>query len=337
MRASFFLPGEPALAELARLDPDRASAEFRRGERAWVLQSFLRLRAAGFACDLVGSLPREGLVVFHGKHERWVRADWPRSGPRPVLVGVRADNREPLAAEFEVVQNGRFAAAGRRFWLPHWPQPGLVPRDPARGERIGRAVYKGFLANLHPELRGGRWAEALERRGIEWVVDARAFEAGAATERAALDWADFSAADLSVAVRPPERKTDFSKPATKLVNAWLAGVPALLGAEYAYREIRRSELDYLEVDAADPVGSAERAVDRLLAEPALYREMVEHGRRRAGEYDVAAVTARWIELLGTTLPALAAEPGRTRRRHQPLALRRARHLVRRWLERRPPR
>jgi hypothetical protein len=333
MRTLFFLPGEPRLAALAALDPDRDAPEFRRGERAWVLQTYLRLRAAGFPCELDERVPRDGLVVFHNKHERDVRRALPRGGV-PVLVGIRADNREALSAEFELVQNGRFAQPGRRIVMPLWPQPGLVARDPARGDAIRRVAYKGFLANLHPEFHGERWRSFLATRGIEWVVDARAYEAGAGTERAALDWSDFSTVDLYLAVRPKEKKTDFSKPATKLANAWLAGVPALLGPEYAYREIRESELDYLEVDS---VAAAEAAVDRLIAEPALYRAMVENGARRASEVDVPALVARWRRVLAEELPALAAEPRRERDRRRALTLRRARHLFERWRERRPPR
>lgn len=333
MSTLFFLPGERDLAALERLDPDRDAPEFRRGERAWVLQTFLRLRAAGFACALGDRIPSDGLVLFHNKHEGVVRRALPRGGA-PVLVGIRADNREALAAEFELVQNGKYARPERRLVMPLWPQPGLVARDASRGAAIRRVAYKGFLANLHPDFHGDRWRRFLGQRGIEWVVDARAYEGNEATERARLDWSDFSAVDLIVAVRRPERKTDFSKPATKLVNAWLAGTPALLGPEYAYRELRRSELDYLEVDSVD---SAERAVERLLADPALYAAMVDHGRARAGEFDVPALTRRWIELLGTTLPALAADPARSRRRRRPLVLRRAVHLAERWRERRPPR
>ncbi len=328
----FFLPGEEDLAPLARLDPDRDPALFRRGERAWVLQTFLRLRRAGFACELVDQVPVDGLVLFHAKHDGAIRRGLPRGGA-PVLVGIRADNREALAAEFEILQNGRWAKPGRRLVMPLWPQPGLVPRDPARGDVIRTVAYKGFRANLHPEFRAESWRRFLAERGIEWVDDSRPYE-GVATDRAALAWSDFSAVDLIVAVRPPERKTDWSKPATKLVNAWLAGTPALLGAEFAYRELRRGELDYLEVDS---VAAAEAAIDRLRSEPGLYRRMVEHGRERAAEYDVPALSERWIELLGRTLPGLAAAPHRARWRRWPINLRRAARLVARWSERRPPR
>ena len=39
----------------------------------------------------------------------------------------------------------------------------------------------------------------------------------------------------------------YLKPPSKLFNSWLAGVPAVLGHESAYRAERRSDLDYIEV------------------------------------------------------------------------------------------
>ena len=328
----FFLAGEADLAGLAELDPDRQIEEFGRGERIWILQTFLRLRRAGAEVELVDRVPASGLLVFHSKQERAVRRGWPAGG-RAVLVGVRADNRQALSAEFEIVQNGRFADRRTRLLVPHWPQPGLVARDPARGTRIGRVAYKGFSANLHPDFAGERWRRFLAERSIEWAVDATAWEE---RERAVLTrrWADYTAIDLLLAVRPRVRKTDFSKPASKLVNAWLAGVPALLGPEFAFREIRRDALDYLEVANVE---AAERAVDRLRREPELYRAMVEHGRRRARELDAAAITERWRTLLVEELPRLAADPARVRSRGWPLALRRAARLAARWLARRPAR
>ncbi|HVR99524.1 MAG TPA: glycosyltransferase, partial [Thermoanaerobaculia bacterium] len=231
-----------------------------------------------------------------------------------VLVGARADNREPLIADFEVLQNGRFADGRRRFYMPHWPQPGLIPRDPARGTNLARLVYKGFDRNLHPAFRSAEWRRFLAGRGIEWVTDSMAF-AGRATDKMAVEWPDFRQVDAVLAVRPDERSQRTAKPATKLLNAWLAGVPALLGPEYAFRELRRSELDYLEVGS---LAEAEEAVRRLQADPGLYRAMVENGRARGAEYTVEATVRRWAELLYETIPARAARRSWTRRVPLPL-------------------
>ncbi|MBW8873366.1 MAG: glycosyltransferase family 1 protein [Acidobacteria bacterium] len=325
MRVTFFLDAldaeddEEDLDGLRRLDPDRDWRSFQRGEQVWVLQTYLRLARAGRPVELAAAPPGEGLIVFHAKQARALRRQRHLLGDA-VLVAARADNRQPLIADFEIVQNGRFADGRRRFHVPHWPQPGLLPRDPARGTAIRRLVYKGFDGNLHPDFRGPEWRELLAARGIEWVVDAARF-AGRDTDSQALDWPDFRAADLVLAVRPEGRSTN--KPASKLVNAWLAGVPALLGPEIAYRELRRSELDYFEISS---LAEARSAVDRLLGDPGLYEAMVENGRARAAEFTAEALLPRWETLLFETIPALV--PPRWSRR-VPLALRAAG----RWLGR----
>jgi hypothetical protein len=331
MRVTFFLAGaEGHLNVLRYLDPDRDWRRFQQGEGAWILQTYLRLARERYPVELAWKPPEEGIVVFHAKEGRRLRSRL-RGTENLVLVGVRGDNREPLMADFEIVQNGRFANGRKRFFIPHWPQPGLLPRDPDRGARIERVAYKGFDANLHPDFRQVDWADFLAGHGIAWITDSVRF-AGPATDEAALSWPDFRTIDLIVAVRPRERKMRTSKPATKLVNAWLAGVPALLGPEYQFREIRRSDLDYIEVSSAE---EAKVAVRRLLADPDLYREMVENGRMRATEFSAEAILGRWTELLYQTIPALARR--RSLLRRMPLPVRVAARRVGRWATLRPAR
>ncbi len=330
----FFLPEpEEEIVRLQRVDADRDWRELVTGDRAWVLQTFLRLRAAGAPVELVNALAQSapGLLLFHAKHERLVRRS--AGAGRQVLVGIRADNRRPLSAEFEVLQNGAFADGEGRFFLPHWPQPGLIPRDPARGERIESIAYKGFRANLAPELLAPAWGAWLAGRGIAWRLDAIEF-AGAATDVESARWADFREVDLFLAVRPQRQGAARAKPATKLVNCWLAGVPALLGPEHAFRELRRDPLDYLEVDGVD---SARRAIERLVADPAEYRARAEHGRRRAAEFTPATIAAHWRELLFETLPRLAVRRSNRLVRRLPLQARRLLRLAGRWARFEPAR
>lgn len=326
MRVQFVLPGEPDLARLGSLDPDRDHEQLKRGERAWVLQTYLRLATAGRPVELTGEMPADGLVVFHAKHWRWVRQRCP-AGRATVLVGIRGDLRAPPVADFEVLQNGFFADGRRRFHVPHWPQPGLVPRDPARGEAIERIGYKGFAGNLDPEFAGRRWLGWLAARGIEWDYAAAEF-AGTATDRLELRWHDYRRLDLVVAVRRRWRGLHPSKPATKLLNAWLAGVPALLGPEAAYRELRRSPLDYLEVHDVD---RAIAAVERLLFESGLYRRMAERCAERAAELTPEYWLDTWTTLLFDTLPRLAGEVLAGRLRALPLGVHAEMRRLGRWL------
>ena len=319
---TFFLPpGEP-IADLAGLDPDRDWMRFQRGERIWILQTYLRLARAGHPVVL-SDRPAAGIVVFHTSSWRELhrqRASF--ADAEALLVGVRADLNLVPNSDLEVVQNRTSAGGLRRLYVPHWPQPGLLPRDPARGDRVTVAAFKGNRESLHPDLRSPNWAAALAGVGIGWEPDEMAFTHDDRTRRR-LRWNDYREVDLLVALRPRSRRLFPSKPATKLVNAWLAGVPAVLGEEAACREERRSPLDYLEVANA---GEALAAVRRLVGEPGLYRAMVDQGQRRALDFSTAHILEHWRRLLFETLPAHWVELRAGRRRR--FLVGRARRLVR---------
>lgn len=295
---TFFLSDEPDLELLRGVDPDRDLSQFRVGERSWVLQTYLRLRDAGFSVGLASTPPDRGIIVFHAKQKHALaRATGRRDGL--VFVAIRADNSSPLLADFEIVQNGKFADGVRRFHIPFWPQPGLVRRDARRGTRMERVGYVGLAENLHPEFRGESWPRALERLGLQWAPRLSRFRE--MRDPAHVDWEDYHDFDAVLSVRPPEPRLEFAKPANKLINAWRAEVPALIGNEYACREIRKSEFDFLEVSNAS---EALTALARLKAEPDLHARMVANGRQRARDFSFDAVVDRWAGLLFDTLPAL---------------------------------
>jgi hypothetical protein len=302
MRVTFFLPGEPDLDRLRGVDPDCDAHELVTGERVWILQTYLRLAAAGHPVDLSDRPLESGIVVYHAKHAEWLLRDWYR-WTGSILVGVRADHSESHLADFEVLQNRVWEDATRRFFVPMWPQPALVPRDPARGERVERVAFKGFKASLHPDFAGPGLAAALRARGIEFVQDAVDYR-GPATDTRGVQWRDYREIDAVLARRRDDAVGNTGKPAAKLYNAWRAGVPALLGPEPAYRELCHHTLDYIEVASVE---EAVAAIDRLRQEPALYRAMVEHGRQRAREFSPEAVLEMWVDLLWSRIPALSAD------------------------------
>lgn len=321
---TFYLAGEPNVLALARLDPDTDHDAFRPGELSWVAQTFLRLRAHGFPVQLAASAPQEGFVVFHAKHKHALaRSAAGRRGL--VFVAIRADNSSPLLADFEVLQSSYFADSRRRFWIPFWPQPGIRPRDAARGERLERVAYMGRIENLHPDFRGESWRRGLAEMEIEWVLREVRFEranpqggGGAGAGPTTIDWEDYRTLDAIVAVRPPDPDLRFAKPASKLINAWFAGVPALAGPEFAVREVGRPGVDYFEVSGA---AEALAVLRRLRSEPGLYGGTVAAGHARAPEFSFEALTRKWAELLFETLPRRLEEGGLPWSHRLPLALR----------------
>src|SRR5687767_7710026 len=217
------------------------------GQFNWTLQTHLRLRAAGFCSRLVREIPDEGIVVAH-------RDFFPtdlRPSRRQLLVCLLAD-RNPRGsngyhpyAQIHVVQNPNddFLAHPspefRAYYMPQWPQPGLLPRDPERGDRFEVAAFFGYEHNLAPELRQAQWTERVHDLGLIWRSVPR------------YRWHDYRDVDVVVAVRRFGYRDYPHKPPSKLYNFWHAGVPAILGAESAFRANRRSDVDYLEVQSLE--------------------------------------------------------------------------------------
>ena len=282
--------------------------------RVWTLQTYARLKEAGYENVAISeTLPTKGIVLFVPEpdivasfHRQWTPAH-----RRLLICTMRADvvNFRFPFADAEIVQNGKFADGERSFHIPHWPQPGIIPRDPSRGTKIQTITFKGDQGNLHPDFQSERFMQFLDTHGLELVCE------GPTTSEERHEfarWHDYSESDLILAVRKSweEGGVRPEKPASKLINAWLAGVPALLGPEYAYRELRQSPLDYIEVGALD---EAIEAIQRLRTHPDLYQAMVEHGRDRAEAFTPERITERWAEVLYERLPRLFASSMRSKR------------------------
>ena len=324
MKTTFFYPYPDEIQRIDSIDYDDFSFW---GEnkctrrRAWIVRTYRLLREKGCHVALSASLPSEGVVVLLPEDHI---LDCFRSSIRSkknnlkklFVVTVRADileYRYPLA-DLDITQNGRFADGRRTLFVPHWPQFGLVPRNSDRGSRIENIVFKGRAGSLSEEFWSPEWKKELKDRGLFFHIS------GSCTDRAFQNWHDYSAADLSLAVRPcfEDGGLRCEKPASKLINAWHAGVPSLVGREYAFLELRESPLDYIEVQSP---ADALAAIDRLLADPSLYLSMIEQGRKRAAEFSEQKIVDRWAEVLFEHVPNLIDTPSHQWSRSLPLPLR----------------
>jgi hypothetical protein len=251
-------------------------------EDCWVVLTYVHLRRRGLPVRLQSGFVPDAICVAstldYGIRDR---------PDRSLVIGCRGDGPRSSLCDFQVVQNPLNVWSRRDFLIPLWPQPDLQPRDPARGTLLRNVVYKGDLLNLHETFRAPEFQAALEKRGLHLVLHGK-------PEGGQVNWGDYREADLLLAVRNLTSLDAKVKPASKLLNAWHAGVPALLGPEPAFHWLRRSELDYIEVRTPE---DALAAIDRLLAEPARYQAMVEQAARRSPEFNEDATANRWIELL----------------------------------------
>lgn len=260
------------------VDVNSVSDRVRNGIDVWIVQTYLELKAAqiehSFSVEIARRFPTNQPAIAHRDDLR-VGATYYRS----YLANTRADRAPVLSAAWHIVQNPS-QVDERSVLIPHWPQPGLIPRDSARQD-IRTLGFFGRLGSIPGFFRDPAFIAELALRGIGFNISGQ-------------DWRNYSSTDVSVALRFDPEIGSHSKPFSKLVNAWLARVPALLGPEPAYRWLRKSELDYLEVHSARDILAA---LDRLKKTPGLYRAMVENGVARAREFDRVAVLQTWLQFV----------------------------------------
>ncbi|MDX2239340.1 MAG: glycosyltransferase [Leptolyngbyaceae cyanobacterium bins.302] len=253
------------------------------GHDLWSVQVFLDLRRSGLNIYLV-SKPVPGQICVIPYYYLTPR-DWLF---KSYVVACRYDTPRPILCNHRTVMNHGQIKGKTDHYLPHRPQPSLQPRQLSRGSTVENLVFKGHSYNLAEPFRTPEFLQALQSLGVRLVMS---------TENATAafsEWADYTQADVVIAVRNNTLYDIALKPALKLVNAWFAGCPAILGPEPAYQAIRQSELDYFEVRTPE---EAIAALQTLKDNPKLYRAMVENGFRRARDYTVDRVNLEWRNLL----------------------------------------
>ena len=264
------------------------------GVYAWTIQTYQYLKADGLKCEMVGEIPSEGIVLAHRKS----LPDDLKPNPKLLMVCLKAESSAHPYAQIHVVGNhrdldyqtmilgDRYLYPANKYYIPHWPQPGLIPRNSDRLNRFENIAFFGESQNLAPELRDAAWEQKLREMGLQWHLVGR--------DRSHT-WNDYSYVDAIVAVRQFNRSAHYTwKPALKLYNAWHAGVPAILGEESAYKEARKNQWDYLEVKTFNELIEA---LEELKNNPELRTKILENARQRAAEINITKITQIWQNMI----------------------------------------
>src|SRR5215471_17213718 len=149
-------------ADLAGADPELASKISRGGEMAWCLQSYFILQQQSSLSVLcTNELIENGINFIHSHRLLEIWGDTSR-----FIVCLRADYPRRRWAHYHVVQN-KNQQSDQASFIPHWPQPGLIRRDPNR-RGVRRVGYAGQLAgNLAGNVDD--WKREFEACGLEFV------------------------------------------------------------------------------------------------------------------------------------------------------------------------
>ncbi|MBE9221487.1 hypothetical protein IQ215_02140 [Cyanobacterium stanieri LEGE 03274] len=257
------------------------------GDCAWTLLTYLYLKESNFPCYFTNMIPLEGICISH----RPLLSDTLKPNSQLLLVAIQGDRGRHPYAQLHVVQNPlqqvhkKFLNSWESSYIPFWTQPGLIPRNPQRGNFFKNIAFFGQKNNLILPLRQSSWKKTLKELDLNWQIIPPT------------SWNDYSEVDAIVAIRKFGYSWDHTwKPASKLHNSWLAGVPAIFGCESAYQAERQSELDYLEVSSFDSLLST----IKLLKENIPLREKIfKNSQVRAKEVQPENTISKWQNFLTT--------------------------------------
>ncbi|MBJ7391202.1 MAG: glycosyltransferase family 1 protein [Chthoniobacterales bacterium] len=301
MKVSFFLPPHymPSIAKREvwlsgkRVIPEQIG----KGDTAenWIYQTWNSLHLEGADVQMTDSMPSEGIVVCLAG---MLHAGCLPNG-RCYMAAVVADGLPHPQAQLHILQNSAHARHSPfSVFIPHWPQPNLIPRAPGRGRKFDRVGFFGDPKNLAAELANPDWQKSLRQQvGVEFVV------------RWHQHWHDYSDIDAVVAIREFSGSSHIRKPATKLYNAWLAGVPFIGGTDSAYAADGRAGVDYLVAKTPDEVVAHLR---KLRVEPEWRQQVVQAGHESGRLFTPEATLKRWRRLVEDELPARATRLRGTR-------------------------
>lgn len=256
----------------------------------WILQTYLELENHGVPdCRFTTERPTRGIVIAM---EDFVPPS-PEAAADLFFCNVVADGSRSPVCQFAIHQNPRQVANNSRsIFMPHWPQPGLKPRDPSRQDAFEVLSYFGHEANLAPEFKTIRWQEDLKNRcGMQFRIPSPE------------TWWDFSGTDCCLAVRPSCRTSHLNKPASKLYNAWLGDCILIGGTDSAYEESGKPGVNYLQASSANAVLEH---LERLKADPRRRRALVEEGRKAGRTVNTEATRERWKHFVQSTVREHAA-------------------------------
>jgi hypothetical protein len=273
------------LLDESSVEQPEVALRLRGGTNSWLVQTYLQLSKAlperGVECTIGENFVHGAVNIAH----RDTLSRFRRAYLHCFVIGLRADRPPLMMCDFEILQNEIEPDGQYHSGIPLWPQPGIIPRDSAREINIQRIAYFGRTGTTATWFQGADFIARLGELGVTFEVR---------EDR----WNDYSDVDLILAHRLEAPVMLRQKPPSKLINAWLAGTPALLGDEPAFVNLRRSSLDYISVENPEQVLAA---VTRLKNEPGLYQAMVANGQVRSHDYSARALRKRWVELLTTRI------------------------------------
>lgn len=256
-------------------------------ESSWTF--FLMLANQGVEVQICNEFPSSGILVIHKAFA--VHFD---RNPNLFVVSMQWDYKRDDRAQVHLVSNhfktrtssldwlDRISFPGLRFYVQPPTHSCLTMRNADRGNRFETLAFLGAEKNLAADFRTDSFRQRIEALGMKFIIVSDPDKMN-----------DYSEIDAVLAVRKLGRRIAH-KPPQKLINAWRAGVPAILGREVGYQELHESDVDYLEVNSVEEVV---QALERLKSDPLFRERMSNNGLAKAERYTPEAIEKVWCDLV----------------------------------------
>lgn len=265
--------GEHSVEEIA--------SELTSGIDVWLLQTWMILShlpdTRGYTFKIIEHGIPDAICFFHYDH---AKPCYGLFNCYPIVI--QADRPKVPYAEICIIQNPALPQTEQIQYIQLWTQPGLIPRSSLRGTTIEQLSIPGSAQYLPPVIHSPTFIQELKDLHVKIHV----MNAG--------NWMDYSNTDLVLAWRPNISKYILNtKPPSKLINAWHAHTPALLGAEPAYQALRKHPDDYFEIHSTKNII---QYIQRLKQHPEEYEHILNHYKTQATHFTRQHIIDSWFNL-----------------------------------------
>jgi hypothetical protein len=259
--------------------------DFRWPQLNWIWSTYYRLKQKGYDnVHLVNKIPEKGIVVMASNQG----SVFQKFSKNVFVILAVADSPPWFYTQINISQNPLQPYDYPNMlqfpvWkhISHWPQPNLITRNEERGDRLENVAFFGDKSQIAPELLSNDFKSEMERLGLKFLIIDREFN-------------DYSTVDLVLAIRSFSKNSILQKPYSKLINAWLAQVPIIVGKESSFQSIKKSELDFIAVETKTELFDA---LKTLKEHPSLRQQMIQNGIQRSKEFTEEAILNTWENLL----------------------------------------
>ena len=305
----FWCPDSAAIG-VTSWDPDAEPQRFASGVGHSFFELYARLRDEGVQVEL-GDLPsRRPQLVVAAAGLLWrdksaadgVLRAIDRARDRYVLI--RGDVplwwHLPIKPVVEVMPNRLVTRSPNQRWLPPLPQRGMLRRKAGSIERVGTVAIKCNPEYLPAELQSPRLLHGLRAAGADLWIDVPG-----QTDGTDQRWHDFSQVDAVLCIRPGSKHDLTRKPATKLINSWVAGCIPIASPEPAYTELANPGSDVCFIETLEELPELVRFLN---SSPEVLLRLNEGIRIRQADFEPKRVLGQWRDLVEASAESAASAP-----------------------------